>query len=476
MIENAEFLLIVLMGIPLLGIFFAAISKESPESAGRNVLSVGILTVVSNLVILVLIGNNLIHGSDSLRIMQKFEWLSTPKIEFLFAVDTFSLPLIAAVHIAILLGFFGVFNNSYRQKTLVILALVFLEMMIGYLLAGDLFSFYIFFEAMLLPLFLLVGILGDVHRQDILYRFFLYNLLGASFLFMALCILFNHQHVTIQTINTVVLSHNLEIIVWGAIFVAFLSRIPIWPFHYWISSVNVNISNPLVFIIANILPLTGVYGLIRFFPLTAPGIIAPYLLALEIISIITMVVIALIGFSHRDVQYKIFSYMTVYYILYLLGALLPTDALLSNIGFSIFSWLIIVAAVEVIISHIEKERQQLGLPEYGILKDAKTISFVLSFFVLAAVGLPLSSMFLNNMFIFAGLLTYNLKMAMFILFAIILSSVNLLQHLFYLKYSDNEVTEKNIVAIDLPSPIIIVLGATILLIITSFINPLWYME
>ena len=56
-----------------------------------------------------------------------------------------------------LLGLFGVLNNTYRQKTLVILALLFLEMMIGYLLAGDLFSFYIFFEAMLLPLFLLVG-------------------------------------------------------------------------------------------------------------------------------------------------------------------------------------------------------------------------------------------------------------------------------------------------------------------------------
>jgi len=462
MIENAEILLSVLMGVPLLGIFFAAISKENSESAGRNVLSVGILTVVSNLVILALIGKNLINGSDSFQIMKKFEWLSTPKIEFLFAVDTFSLLLIAAVHIAVLLGLFGVLNNTYRQKTLVILALLFLEKMIGYLLAGDLFSFYIFFEAMLLPLFLLVGILGDVHRQDILYRFFLYNLLGASLLFMALCILFNHQHVTIQAIGTVVLSRNLQMIVWGAIFIAFLSRIPIWPFHYWISSVNVNISNPLVFIIANILPLTGVYGLIRFFPLTAPEIIAPYLLALQIISIITMVVIALIGFSHRDVQYKIFSYMTVFYILYLLGALLPTDKLLSNIGFSVFSWLIIVAAIEVIVSHIEKERQQLGLS--------------VSFFVLAAVGLPLSSMFLNNMFIFAGLLTYNLKTAMFILFAIVLSSVNLLQHLFYLKYSDNEIAEKNNVINDVSSPIIIVLGATILLIITSFINPLWYME
>ena len=60
-----------------------------------------------------------------------------------------------------------------------------------------------------------------------------------------------------------------------------------------------------------------------------------------------MLMIAFIGFTKRDIQYKIFAYMTVYYILYLLGALLPTDALLMNIGFSMFSYLIIVAALEV---------------------------------------------------------------------------------------------------------------------------------
>lgn len=476
MIENNNILLTILMTVPLLGILFASISKENSINYGANVLSVGILTIVSNLIVLYIIGQTMHDNGSTIQITEKFEWLNTPKIEFLFTIDSFSLPLLAAVHLAILLGLIGVHNNTYRQKTLVIFALLFLEMMTGYLLAADLFSFYIFFEAMLLPLFMLVGILGDVHRQDILHRFFLYNLLGASLLFMALCILFNYQNVTIQDINKAVLNHNLEIIVWGAIFIAFLSRIPIWPFHYWISSVNVHISNPLVFIIANVLPLTGVYGLIRFFPLTAPDIIEPYLIALETISIITMVVIALIGFSNRDIHYRIFSYMTVYYILYLLGALLPTDALLSNIGLSIFSWLIIVSAIEIIVAHLERERQQTGVAEKGILSHLKGASFILSFFILAAVGLPLSSMFLNNMFIFAGLLTYNLKMALFILFAIVLSSISLLQHLFYLKHSDIGLAESPATIDDIPSPVIVALSAAMLLTIISFINPLWYME
>lgn len=478
MIENANVLLAVIMAVPLLGLFFAAVSKEGTDISlrGRNVLAVGIFTVLSNLVVLWITARKTDFSAEASRLVQKFEWLDVPKIELVFELDFFSLLLIAAVHCAVLLGLIGIRNNTYRQKTLVVFALMFLEMITGYFLASDIFSFYIFFEAMLLPLFMLVGIFGDVRRQDILYRFFLYNLLGAVLLFVALCILFNAENVVIRDINQVVLARNVELLVWSLIFIAFLSRIPIWPFHYWLSSVNVNISNPLVFIIANIMPLTGVYGLIRFSPLTAPDILTPYLLILEIISITTMVVIALIGFSNRDIQYKIFSYMTVYYILYLLGALLPTDALLANIGFSLFAYLIVIAAIEIIVSHLEKERQCSGIGECGILCNIRRSSFVLSFFILAAVGLPLSSLFLNNMLIFAGLVKYNLKMAVFILLALVLSSLSLLQHLFYLRYPQVEKNETAGCVNDISLPVFAVFVLVMLLLAVSFINPLWYME
>lgn len=477
MIENTGILLTVILAVPLLGLLFAAVSKENASGVrGRNVLAVGIFTVISNLVVLWITARKTDFSDKASRLVQKFEWLEVPKIELVLELDFFSLLLIAALHFAVLLGLIGIRNNTYRQKTLVVFSLMFLEMATGYFLASDLFSFYIFFEAMLLPLFMLVGIFGDVRRQDILYRFFLYNLLGAVLLFVALCVLFNAENVVIRDINQVVLGHNIELLVWSLIFIAFLSRIPIWPFHYWLSSVNVNISNPLVFIIANVMPLTGVYGLIRFSPLTAPDILTPYLLILEIVSITTMVVIALIGFSNRDIQYKIFSYMTVYYILYLLGALLPTDALLANIGFSLFAYLIIIAAIEIIVSHLEKERQCSGAGECGILCNIRRSSFVLSFFILAAVGLPLSSLFLNNMLIFAGLVKYNLKMAIFILLAIVLSSLSLLQHLFYLRYPQAETSEGGACVNDISLPVFAVFVLVMLLLAVSFVNPLWYME
>lgn len=473
MIEQNLFLLLI-MAVPLLGVLFALISKDNPNTKGNNILSLGILVTLTNLLIIFLALRS-IRGENDIQFISNISWLSIPKIEFVFGADIFSLLLIAAVHCAVLLGLIGIRNNTYRQKTLIIFAMLFLSMMTNYLLSYDLFSFYIFFEAMLLPLFMLVGIFGNIKKQDILYRFFLYNLLGAVFLFIALCILFNQQNFNIQGLGNAHLVPKLQFFVWGAIFVAFLSRIPIWPFHYWISSINTNLSNPLVFIIANLLPLTGVYGLIRFFPLTAPSIMAPYMVALEIISIITMLVIALIGFSNRDVRYKIFSYTTVCYILYLLGALLPTDALLENIGFSLFSWIIIVSAIEIILSHLEKEKQCNGLIECGILCNIKRTSFALSFFILAAVGLPLSSIFLNNMLIFAGLLKFNLKMSIFILLAIVLSSLNLLQHLFYLRYPQNTDQQQSICVQDISVWVFAFLVLIMIMLLITFVNPLWYM-
>lgn len=473
--ENINNLLTVIIVIPLLGMLFAAMAKEEVKGSNRNVISVGIFTLISNLVVLWRIAQHIDVNSTQWQLIEKFSWLENPKIELVFGIDIFSLLLIAAVHIAVLLGMVGVRQNLYRQKTLIVFSLLFTSMITGYLVSADLFSFYIFFEAMLLPLFMLVGIFGNIKKQQGLYRFFLYNLWGAIFLFMALTILYNQQNIGIKEVGSVVLSHNIEILVWGAIFIAFLSRIPIWPFHYWISSVNVNIANPLVFIIANIIPLTGVYGMIRFFPLNAPNVLSPYLLVLEILCIVTMLMIAFIGFINRDVHYKLFSYMTIFYIFYILGALLPTDVLLMNIGFSLFAYLIIIAAIEVLVTHIEQQRQCNSISECGILCNIKRTSFILSFLILAAVGMPLSALFLNNFVIFAGLLKFNIKMGAFILIAVILVSVNLLQQLFYLKYpKDEEITEEKSCVSDISNKTLLVMVVTIFLLIMSFINPLWF--
>ena len=206
--ENIASLVNAIVAVPLLGMLFAALSREGGRGRVSNVLSVGIFTVLSNLVVLWRTALQMDVGKDGWKTVESFAWTQNPKIELVFGIDVFSLMLIAAVHLAVLLGMVGIRHNTYRQKALIVFALMFLSMISGYFLASDLFSFYIFFEALLLPLFMMVGIFGDVRKQQVLYRFFLYNLLGAVFLFVALVVLYNHENVGILEVSRIVLSEH----------------------------------------------------------------------------------------------------------------------------------------------------------------------------------------------------------------------------------------------------------------------------
>ena len=157
--ENIASLVNAIVAVPLLGMLFAALSREGGRGRVSNVLSVGIFTVLSNLVVLWRTALQMDVGKDGWKTVESFAWTQNPKIELVFGIDVFSLMLIAAVHLAVLLGMVGIRHNTYRQKALIVFALMFLSMISGYFLASDLFSFYIFFEALLLPLLLLPWIL-----------------------------------------------------------------------------------------------------------------------------------------------------------------------------------------------------------------------------------------------------------------------------------------------------------------------------
>lgn len=470
---NLQYILTAIILVPLLGMFFIVMSKQGHKNTHHNAFDVAAFSIISNIFLLWRASCFIDINSTQWQLKETYSWLLSPKIEFVLGIDIFSLLLILSVHIALLMGFVGIRgSNAQRQKSLAAFSMLFLSMITGYFVAADLFSFYIFFAAMLLPLFMLVRIYGAVKKQQVLQRFFLYNLWGVLLLFMAISVLYNQESIDIKSISKLKLDYYSEIFAWGAIFLAFLSRIPIWPFHYWISSINSNISNPLAFIVANIMPLTGVYGLIRFSPLDAPDVLKPYVFVLEVVSIISMLTIALIAFSNKDIKYRLFSYMTVFYIFYLLGALLPTDKILLNIGLSLSSYIVIVSSLEVLAYHFESQRMNHNVSTGGILSYTPKTSFVFSFMILAAIGCPLSSLFLNNFTILAGLIKFNIKMAAFILFAILLCSLNLLQSLFYLKYPSKKLPLVDIA--DISKATFAFMLIIMLLLLMSFVNPLWF--
>lgn len=472
---NTFSLLSLIIAIPFLGMLFALAAKDAEDGSTRNVFNVSLFAVIANIVMIWRIFMLIEVYKPGFQLTETFNWLESPDINIMFGVDVFSLQMILALHIAFIIGFIGVRNHIQQQKSLMVYSLLFLSMVTGFFVAADIFSFYIFFEAMLLPLFMLMGMFGEIKRRGLIHRFLLYNMLGAVIFFVATVVLFNYQGgmVELQQLSLMTPSKPIEYFIWGAIFLSLLSRIPIWPFHYWISSINANIKNPLVFIVSSIIPLTGVYGFVRFLPNKLPDNLSDYILLLQIIGVITMLFIALIGFINKDRQYKLFAYITIYYIMYLLGILTRNDVILLNIGFSFFSYLIIVSGIEVISNYLAKQQECLGVGDDGLLCAYPRLSVIYSFMTLAGIGLPLSSLFLNNFLILSNLLSGNIKMGMIVVVSLILVSAALLQELFRLRNREKCCVDAGGV-LDLPKPAFVFMLFVCFVLLMSFIKPLWF--
>lgn len=472
---NTFSILSLIIAIPFLGMLFTLFSKDSGNDFNSNVLSVAIFSVVANIVMIFRIFMLLEVYKPGLQLVETYNWMENPKIDIVFGVDVMSLMLLLAIHIAFIIGFIGVRKNQENQKSLMVWSLLFLSMITGFFVAADIFSFYIFFEAMLFPLFMLLGMFGDVKRQEYINRFLLYSMIGAIIFFIATVMLFNYQHgmLELQQLNNMKLNSKKEYFIWGAIFVSLLSRIPVWPFHYWISSINSSIKNPMVFLISMIVPLTGIYGFVRFLPQNLPAVLNNYIMIIQIIGVVTMLFIALIGFTNKDRQYKIFSYITIYYIMYLLGILTRDDVILLNIAFSFFSYLIIVASLEVLSYDIYQKQNSLDINDEGLLCAYPKLSLIYSFMTLAAVGLPLSSLFLNNFLILADLLAVNIKMGMIMLFSQVIVSATLLKELFRLR-DEEKIASFPADVHDLNHKTFLFMMFVCFILLMSIIKPLWF--
>ncbi len=471
---NSSFsLLSLIVVLPFLGMLFVFTSRKDDGGKNRNAFNVCMFTILANIILIWRIFMLFNEKSRHLQLAEKFNWLSSPDINIVFAVDTLSLLLILAIHLAVLIGLAGVYNNIQKQKSLMVFTLLFVSMSTGFFISADIFSFYIFFEAMLLPLFMIIGMFGEVKKQDIIYRFFLYNFIGALLLFSATMLIYHeYGSITLQQLSTIKISGNRKTYIISAICLSFISRIPIWPFHYWISSINAGIRNPLAFIITALMPLTAIYGFIRFLPPYFSVLSGVYITIMNIVGIITMIFIALIGFINKDFQYKIFSYLTVYYVMYLLGVFINEKAIEFSIGYSLFGFILIFAALEVLSSYIYHKELQTDGSSRGFLCRAKRLSFTYSFMVITAIGLPFSAVFVNNFLILSKLLGENIELGMMLMFSLLLSGMTLLQELFRLKSDDSRcyLSKSDDISLGLFSFMLIIM----FMLIMSFINPLWF--
>ena len=469
-------LMILIILIPLLGAFFALSVKNNKNYSKNNVYNVSIWTLIINTLVILYTFSLLDTSKSGIQIIEKYSWLSSIKLDIILGADIFSMLLVLSINISFLIAEVFLKRTQELSQTLIASELVFIGFFNGYLLSADIISFYIFFAAVTTPLVILISTYANINKKNILVRFSIYNLIGAIFLLVAVISIYTikETNIPLNTAGNINIEGLKKYVIWLSIFFAFISRIPIFPFHYWISSINSSIKNPLVFLISNLIPLMGLYGFIRFWPNTVPENIASYAPLFEAVSVITMLFISLISLSHKDMRYKLFAYTTTYFLLYLIGIFMPTNVLKQNIGYSLFSYIIILTILSFLISHVEEQKKKLNLySSAGILCYMPKTSKCLSLFILAGIGLPITPLFWNNFIIISEIFNNNLILGIFVMLSILIVGISLLEEL-YKQKDKSSALSSNITNLDLSDASFRVCICSILVLFLSFFKPLWF--
>ncbi len=286
---------------PLLGALVLFFTPRVDAATSRQVaIGAGVLAFILSLAMLVSFDVN----ESGMQFTEHIEWLPDVGVNYDFGVDGISAVLVVLTTLLALVGIIASTSITHRRREYYISLLLLETGMIGVFFALDLFLFYIFWELMLVPMALLIGVWGSANRVYAAVKFFLYTLFGSLLMLVGIVAIYweninlgNAPTLNILDLAAVQYSDTLQFWVFLAFFIAFAIKVPMWPFHTWLPDAHVEAPTIGSVLLAGVLLKMGGYGLIRFNLSLTPDAaedLAPYIMVLSLIGIIYGALVALV--------------------------------------------------------------------------------------------------------------------------------------------------------------------------------------
>ncbi len=302
-------LLSLLIWLPIVGgIVVAALGEQKAMQARLLALAVTALTFILSISLFI----SFDRGSAAMQFAEQHVWISTFDIYYFLGVDGFSVPLI------LLTTFFGVLVviagweiiqsrvHQYMASFLVMEGL-----MVGVFSALDGMLFYVFFEAMLIPMFLVIGMWGGPNRVYATIKFFLYTFLGSVFMLIGLIYLYTQSGTwSILEWHDFPLGSTAQTWLFLGFFAAFSVKIPMWPVHTWLPDAHVEAPTGGSVILAAIMLKIGGYGFIRFSLPITPDASSALDWLIIMLSLIAVVYIGFVALVQEDMK-KLIAYSSI---------------------------------------------------------------------------------------------------------------------------------------------------------------------
>ena len=351
------------------------------------------------------------QATDEMQLVIQKSWIPSFGVEYFFGVDGISVFLLLLTNflgpIVVLSSFKAV---THKVKEYYILLLVLQTGMLGVFVALDLFLFYVFWELVLLPMYLLIGVWGGKRRVYAAVKFVLYTIVGSLLMLVAILALYfeHHAQTGVYTFNLLelyktVLDPAHQAWLFAAFALAFAIKVPLFPLHTWLPDAHVEAPTAGSVVLAGVLLKLGTYGLLRFaLPLFPDAAIAfqPLLITLSVIGIIYGALVAMV---QSDVK-KLVAYSSVSHLGYVVLGLFSFNLLgFSGALYQMLGHGLSTGALFLLVGVIYERRHTREISEFGgLAKVLPWYAFVFIVVTLASVGLPGLNGFVGEFLILLG--------------------------------------------------------------------------
>ena len=392
--------LTVLILLPLAGAIAVFVVKDT--SARLTALAVTIADLLISLPLWWLFD----ASSGQMQFMESAVWISSPSINYRLGLDGISLPLVlmttVLMPLCVLISWHSI---ETKIQSFMAMLLIMEAAMIGVFCALDFVLFYVFWEAMLIPMYLLIGVWGGSNRLYAAMKFFLYTLAGSVLLLVAILVLYfqgGHTFDILQ-LSQATYSHSLQAWLFWAFFAAFAVKVPMFPFHTWLPDAHVEAPTAGSVILASVLLKMGTYGFLRFSLPMLPDASKLFTPLMVVLSIIAIIYGAYMALAQADLK-KLIAYSSVSHMGFV------------TLGLFMFNIQGIEGAVMQMVNHgittgglflcvgviYERTHSRQIVDNIGLTKPMPRFATFLVIFALSSLGLPGTNSFVGEFMVLAG--------------------------------------------------------------------------
>ena len=391
--------------LPLLGAFFIMFIRGRDADVIRNAKSAAMLFSVTTFALSLYMYMFFDPTSSEFQFLEEVKWFPGLDISYKMGVDGISIFFVLLSTFLTPICIMASWNAiTERVKEYMIAFLILETMMIGMFCALDTVLFYVFFEAVLIPMFIIIGVWGGPRRVYASFKFFLYTLLGSVLMLIAvLTLYFKFGTTDIPTLMDTEIAENLQTWLWLAFFASFAVKVPMWPVHTWLPDAHVEAPTAGSVILAGVLLKMGGYGFLRFsipmLPL-ATEMFVPFVFTLSVIAIIYTSLVALV---QTDMK-KLIAYSSVAHMGFVtLGTFSLTTQGVEGAVFQMLSHGIVSAALFLCVGVVYDRLHTREISRYGgLVNNMPAYAVVFMVFVMGSVGLPATSGFVGEFLILMG--------------------------------------------------------------------------